>query len=73
MHDPDHSFEDIGPLYEEEPSSLHSEPDDSSSLKEEQAGIEDREGDEGDAASSNEVEAPVEEASDEEFDPDVDY
>ncbi|KAH6984406.1 putative ankyrin repeat protein [Ilyonectria sp. MPI-CAGE-AT-0026] len=73
MHDPDHSFEDIGPLYEEEPSSLHSEPDDSSSSKGEQASVEDKEGDEGDAASSNEVEAPIEEASDEEFDPDVDY
>lgn len=71
MHDPDHSFEEIGPFYEEAPSSLHSEPDGSSSSKEEQAGFENQGGNETDAAYSDEVEAPIEEGSDDEFDPDA--
>ncbi|KAH7139644.1 ankyrin repeat protein [Dactylonectria estremocensis] len=70
MHDPDHNFEEIGPLYEEAISSLHSEPDGSSSSKGEQAGFEEPGGDEGDATHSDEAEVPIGEDSDDEFDPD---
>ncbi|KAH7120549.1 ankyrin repeat protein [Dactylonectria macrodidyma] len=70
MHDPGHSFEEIGPLYEEARRPLPSDPGGSSSPMEEQASSEEPGGDGGDASDSDEAEAPTGGDSDDEFDPD---